>query len=125
MRSLVALLVLAIGAAASAARTDEQINRRAARGERAMAVSEHRLATEAGIEVLRAGGNAIDGACATAFALAVVYPVAGNIGGGGFLLYRSPEGEVHSIDFDRVSDTGSSDLVTCYHRPIPPALTFR
>jgi gamma-glutamyltranspeptidase/glutathione hydrolase len=72
-----------------------------------MVVSEHRLATDAGIEVLRAGGNAVDGACATAFALAVVYPVAGNLGGGGFLLYRDPSGEVQSIDFRERAPAGA------------------
>ena len=59
----------------------------------------HELASRAGIEMLRSGGNAVDAAVATGFALAVVHPQAGNLGGGGFLLLRSANGKVHFIDF--------------------------
>ena len=69
---------------------------RAAHG---MVVSVHHLAADAGVEVLREGGNAVDAAVATGFALAVVHPVAGNLGGGGFLLLRTHEGKSTFIDF--------------------------
>ena len=60
----------------------------------------HPLASEVGLQVLKDGGNAIDAAVAVQLALAVVYPVAGNIGGGGFLVYRSGDGQdVAALDF--------------------------
>src|SRR5687768_469025 len=56
-------------------------------------------ACEAGASVLSRGGNAVDAAVATAFALAVTHPSAGNIGGGGFMIVRTPSGDVTSFDF--------------------------
>jgi gamma-glutamyltranspeptidase/glutathione hydrolase len=65
----------------------------------AMVVSAHPLASEAGAAILRQGGNAIDAAIAVGFALAVVLPDAGNIGGGGFIVYRGASGDVRAIDY--------------------------
>ena len=67
--------------------------------ERGMVVSSHRLASEAGVAVLREGGNAVDAAIATAYALAVTFPEAGNLGGGGFMLIRMADGRETFIDF--------------------------
>ena len=69
------------------------------RTKHAMVVSVHHLATDAGVEILKQGGNAIDAAVATGFALAVVHPVAGNIGGGGFMLVRFAAGNSTFIDY--------------------------
>ncbi len=69
------------------------------RGAKAMAVSDEPLASEAGIEILKKGGNAVDAAVAVAFALAVVEPEAGNIGGGGFMLVRLADGRAAFIDY--------------------------
>lgn len=65
----------------------------------AMVVTDAPLATRVGVDVLRRGGNAIDAAIAVAFALAVVYPEAGNIGGGGFIVARMADGTTAALDF--------------------------
>lgn len=73
--------------------------REAARGKRAMVASQHELASKIGADVMRRGGNAIDAAIAVALALAVVYPEAGNLGGGGFMLIRFNDGRTTAIDY--------------------------
>ena len=64
-----------------------------------MVTSQHELASKIGVEVLKKGGNAVDAAIAVGLALAVVYPEAGNIGGGGFMLIRKKDGTATSIDY--------------------------
>ncbi|MFB0519445.1 MAG: gamma-glutamyltransferase, partial [Acidobacteriota bacterium] len=65
-----------------------------------MVVSTNRLASEVGVEILKKGGNAVDAAVATAFALAVTHPSAGNIGGGGFMLIRwADTGKAVLVDY--------------------------
>jgi len=68
-------------------------------GPRAMVVSGHPLASQVGIEIIKQGGNAVDAAVAVGFALAVVLPEAGNIGGGGFIVYRDTTGRVRALDY--------------------------
>src|SRR5438067_9367845 len=70
-----------------------------AEGERGMVVSAQHEASEAGLKILQAGGNAIDAAVAVGYALAVVDPCCGNIGGGGFMLIRRADGRATVIDF--------------------------
>ncbi|PHN05393.1 gamma-glutamyltransferase [Flavilitoribacter nigricans DSM 23189 = NBRC 102662] len=64
-----------------------------------MVVSPHPLSTQVGIDVLRQGGNAVDATIALQFAMAVVYPRAGNIGGGGFMVIRQSDGQTASLDY--------------------------
>ncbi|MFT5764679.1 MAG: gamma-glutamyltranspeptidase/glutathione hydrolase, partial [Saprospiraceae bacterium] len=67
--------------------------------EKAMVVSAHPLATKVGVGILQQGGNAYDAAIGVQFALAVVYPVAGNIGGGGFMISRTLDGDISALDY--------------------------
>ncbi|ERJ61188.1 gamma-glutamyltransferase [Sphingobacterium paucimobilis] len=71
-------------------------------------ITAHPLASAVGVEILKKGGNATDAAIAVQFALAVVYPNAGNIGGGGFMVYRSKDGEVSALDFREKAPAGAS-----------------
>ena len=82
---------------------------RPARG--GMVVSDHHLASKAGHEALRQGGNAIDAAVATAFVLAVTHPAAGNIGGGGFLLHHGADGQVTSFNFRERAPLAASETM--------------
>ncbi|CAN7718471.1 gamma-glutamyltransferase [Mesorhizobium sp. LjRoot246] len=70
-----------------------------AKGEHGMVVTAQHLASEVGVEVLKKGGNAVDAAVAVGYALAVVYPNAGNIGGGGFMTIRFKDGKSTFLDF--------------------------
>jgi len=70
-----------------------------AKGEHGMVVTAQHLASEVGVEVLKKGGNAVDAAVAVGYALAVVYPNAGNIGGGGFMTVRFKDGRSTFLDF--------------------------
>src|ERR1035441_2364929 len=69
------------------------------------------VASNAGVEVLKAGGNAVDAAVAVGFALTVTHPQAGNIGGGGFMLFRRSDGEVHFLDYrEKAPSKATADM---------------
>ena len=87
-------LVLLIGAAPLQAASPAAV-----KGENGMVVTAHHLASAIGVDVLEAGGNAVDAAVAVGYALAVAYPQAGNVGGGGFMTIRSADGETTFLDF--------------------------
>ena len=101
-RSSCALLLVA-AAAASVFTSSEPL--RATHG---MVVSQQAAASAIGVDVLKAGGTAVDAAVATAFALAVVYPTAGNIGGGGFLVFRPAAGEPVAYDFREMAPAAAT-----------------
>jgi len=80
-------------------------------GKKGMVVSENAYASQVGIEILKKGGNAVDASVATAFALAVTFPQAGNIGGGGFLVYMDSTGYSTTIDFrEKAPILASADM---------------
>jgi gamma-glutamyltranspeptidase / glutathione hydrolase len=78
------------------------------RAQKGMVASQNEIASKIGADVVAAGGTAVDAAVATAFALAVVHPTAGNIGGGGFIVYRPAKGEPVAYDFREVAPAKAS-----------------
>jgi gamma-glutamyltranspeptidase/glutathione hydrolase len=94
-KSLILLLMALLVAAAPWARASTH----PVHAQHALVVSAHELASHAGVEIMQAGGNAVDAAVATGFALAVAHPPAGNIGGGGFMLIRMADGKTHFLDY--------------------------
>ena len=79
-----------------------------ARAKLGMVVTQSEIASEVGFQIIKNGGNAMDAAVASAFALAVTHPTAGNIGGGGFLVYRPASGAPVTYDFRETAPSGSS-----------------
>jgi gamma-glutamyltranspeptidase / glutathione hydrolase len=93
-KTLAVLLVVAVVVLPSALAATHPVH-----AEHAMVVTVHQLASRVGVEIMQAGGNAVDAAVATGFALAVVHSPAGNIGGGGFMLIRMADGKTHFLDY--------------------------
>jgi gamma-glutamyltranspeptidase/glutathione hydrolase len=108
--ALVLPLALASGAHGQAAAEfrphamqPEQWPKQAVRATHGMVATDEQLGAQAGVEILKRGGNAVDAAVAVGFALAVVEPAAGNIGGGGFMLVRLADGRTEFLDYREVA----------------------
>ena len=91
--------------------TNNAISKNGSKLSQGMVVCLHPAASKVGIDILKQGGNAFDAAIATQLALAVCYPRAGNLGGGGFMVYRDQNGQEGSLDFrERAPYTSSTDM---------------
>ncbi len=91
--------------------TNNAISKNGSKLSQGMVVCSHPAASKVGIDILKQGGNAFDAAIATQLALAVCYPRAGNLGGGGFMVYRDQNGQEGSLDFrERAPYTSSTDM---------------
>ena len=97
---------------------------RVTEAERAMVVSASPLASEVGRDILQRGGNAIDAAVAVGFALAVVHPEAGNIGGGGFMVIRLADGTVRTLDYREAAPAGATRDMYADQRGNPTDLSL-
>ena len=107
MKNLLFLLLF-LAQTVSAQFTNINIVKEVKAKEKGLVVSAHPLASEAGAQILKKGGNAFDAAIATQFALAVVYPQAGNIGGGGFLVGYTKKGEKIALDYRETAPKNAS-----------------
>ena len=94
-------------------------------GDNGMVVTAQHLASQVGVDVLRQGGNAVDAAIAVGYALAVVYPTAGNLGGGGFMTIRLADGKSTFLDFrERAPKAATRDMyLDASGEPVPGAST--
>ena len=107
------------------ANTPETWPQQAVRGTHAMVATDDSLGSQAGVEILKRGGNAVDAAVAVAFALAVVEPAAGNIGGGGFMLVRLADGKTNFFDYREVAPgKATRDMYVKDGKLIPDASTL-
>ncbi|QBR13404.1 MULTISPECIES: gamma-glutamyltransferase [unclassified Sphingobacterium] len=97
-------LFLFLGSCSVNQQTGSEVNEFA----NAAVVTANPIASQVGVDILRKGGNAVDAAIAVKFALAVVYPNAGNLGGGGFMVYRGKDGSVSSLDFREKAPAAAS-----------------
>jgi len=100
---LLFITLLGVGVAAPATASVHPVH-----AQHAIVVSVHELASHIGVEIMQAGGNAVDAAVATGFALAVVHPAAGNIGGGGFMLIRMADGKTHFLDYREMAPAAAT-----------------
>jgi gamma-glutamyltranspeptidase / glutathione hydrolase len=120
----IALGLISTSFAAQTAPAAPAIQEEPTRAKHAMVVTIHHDATDAGVAILKQGGNAIDAAVTVGFVLAVVYPAAGNLGGGGFMLIRDKDGETHFLDYrEKAPAAASADMYLDEQKNVVPGLS--
>lgn len=118
-RSVLATTILVQGI------TIAQTSEEPTRTRHVMVVTVQHNATDAGVEILKQGGNAVDAAVAVHFALAVVYPFAGNLGGGGFMLIRDKHGKSHFLDYrEKAPAAATRDMYLDAQGNIAPGMSL-
>lgn len=105
------LLILFVSCNIKTAETPLDVTKKRLLADSAMVVTAHPLASIVGLDILKKGGNAVDASIAVEFVLAVVYPAAGNIGGGGFMIYRQKDGTSYSLDFREKAPLAASETM--------------
>jgi gamma-glutamyltranspeptidase / glutathione hydrolase len=119
----IALLVLS--ACGVATKTENKLNTTGLVADSAMVVCAHPLAAQVGVDILKRGGNAIDAAVAVQLALLVTFPEAGNLGGGGFLVYRDKEGKTFSLDYrEKAPAKATTDMYLDKDKNVIPDLSI-
>ena len=119
LRFLVPVLAVALSIQAVAGNAVRPVH-----GSKAMVATVHPEASKVGVAIMLQGGNAVDAAVAIGFALTVVYPEAGNIGGGGFMLFRRPDGEVHFLDYrEKAPAKATADMYLDSHGNVVPDMS--
>ncbi len=119
------LALLTTTLAAQTATPSQAAQETPTRTQHAMVVTIQHDATDAGVTILKQGGNAVDAAVAVGFALAVVYPFAGNIGGGGFMLIRDKHGKTHFLDYrERAPAAATRDMYLDAQGNVVPGMSL-
>src|SRR5688500_3819323 len=121
LRTLFVVAVLVVSA--PALRQPAALNDRGTPSKEGLVVCASAAACDAGASMLARGGNAVDAAVATAFALAVTLPSAGNIGGGGFMVVRTPGGDVTTFDYREKAPLAATRTMYMRDGKVVPALT--
>src|SRR5579859_434074 len=122
LKSLILLLMVALAllAAPSATAASHPVH-----AQHGIVVSVHGLASQVGVDIMQAGGNAVDAAVATGFTLAVVHSPAGNIGGGGFMLIRMADGKTHFLDYrEKAPAAATRDMYLDAQGNVVPGLSL-
>ena len=120
-----ATLLVTVSLVATSLYAQTSTTEKPTRARHAMVVSIHHDASDAGVAILKQGGNAVDAAVAVGFALAVVYPAAGNIGGGGFMLIRNKHGRPHFLDYrEKAPAAASRDMYLDAQGNVVPGMSL-